>query len=43
MDNKKYYEAPDTQVLEMRLEGVICGSLDAPGFGNGGDIPFLGE
>ena len=43
MDNKLYYEAPDTQALELCLEGVICGSLDAPGFDDGGDLPFLGE
>lgn len=43
MDNKKYYEVPDTQALELCHEGVICGSLDAPGFDDGGDLPFLGE
>ena len=26
---KKWYEAPDTQVLEVRNEGMICASGDA--------------
>lgn len=38
MDNKQYYESPDVQVLEVRLEGCI--TVSAPGFDDGGDLLF---
>ena len=40
---KEYYEAPWTEPVDVKLEGVICqsgGGLNPPGgYGNGGD-PF---
>lgn len=39
-NNIELYEAPSTMVLEVRQEGVICGSLPDPDdYNNGGD-PF---
>ena len=41
---KEFYETPTTDVLDVKLEGVICqsgGGLNAPGDSlNGGD-PFM--
>ena len=38
--NKDLYEAPSTRVFEVKIEGVICGSLTDPDdYNNGGD-PF---
>ena len=36
---KQMYEAPEVQVMEMELQGVIAGSTtsDSPGFPYGGD------
>ena len=30
VNNKELYETPSTMVLEVRQEGVICGSLTVP-------------
>lgn len=38
MENKINYLAPETKVLELRQEGVICQSIC--GFEDGGDVPF---
>ena len=40
VNNKELYETPSTMALEVRQEGVICGSLTDPDdYNNGGD-PF---
>ena len=43
MRQKNLYEAPETEVLELRLEGVIATSMESgdgqlPGFSDGGDL-----
>lgn len=37
---KLTYSAPDCQAIEVEVQSVICESLTAPGFGDGGEIPF---
>ena len=43
MEKKNIYYAPDCEAVEMRAEGVICGSevngnLIPPGFEDGGNL-----
>ena len=42
MKEKELYTSPETEVVEIRLEGVIAASgLEAPGFDDGGDLDAL--
>jgi hypothetical protein len=34
----KFYEAPACDVVELKLQGVLCGSGDVEGVENPGDI-----
>ena len=39
MKKKELYLSPETEVMELKLEGVIAVSgLRAPGFDDGGDL-----
>ena len=41
MKKKELYAAPETEVLELRLEGVIAASMESgelPGWTDGGDL-----
>ena len=38
MENKQVYAAPRLKMIEVRFEQVLC--LSAPGYGDGGDIPY---
>ena len=40
MDKKelKFYEAPATEVVELKLEGFLCASGDIEGVGNQDDL-----
>ena len=35
--NKREYLVPETEVIEMFMEGVICASGDRDPYGNGGN------
>lgn len=40
-NNKEHYEAPSTEVLEVKQEGIICASgLDSPSNYPNGVDPF---
>ena len=39
---KKEYEAPSTQVVEMKSEGILCASGDPFGFNLPSSNPFGG-
>lgn len=42
MKQKELYVSPETEVMELKLEGVIAASeLTAPGFEDGGDLDLL--
>ena len=38
MEKEMYYCAPESTVIELRSEGVVCTSI--PGYENGGEVPF---
>ena len=40
MKEKELYYSPETVVIDLKMEGVICasGDLTAPDFENGGQI-----
>ena len=42
MKKKELYAAPETEVLELRLEGVIATSVDEYGNGTGEGIEWQG-
>lgn len=35
---KTFYEAPVTEVIEIRQEGIVCASGEVPGMSHGWDI-----
>lgn len=42
MKQKELYVSPETEVMELKLEGVIAASgLEATGFEDGGDLDLL--
>lgn len=42
INNKTAYESPETRIVNISAEGVLCGSLDMThdGFEDGGSISF---
>ena len=40
MENKKKYNPPVTEVIELKAEGIICASGEVPDMGHGWDMDF---
>ena len=38
---KKTYEFPVTEVIGIKLEGIVCTSGEIPDFGSGWDFDFI--
>lgn len=40
MKIKKKYNSPVTEVMELKIEGIICASGEVPDMGRGWDMDF---